>query len=33
MQENDNWVENLGLAGCDLTDDAAAVLGTYFHRK
>ena len=33
MQENDNWIENLGLANCDLTDDAATILGTYLHRK
>ena len=23
MKENENWVENLGLANCELNDDAA----------
>ena len=33
LQENDNWVENLSLADCELTDDSAVILGGYFHRK
>lgn len=33
LQENENWVENLSLADCELSDDSAVIVGSYFHRK
>mmetsp|Transcript_4016 Transcript_4016/g.5335 ORF Transcript_4016/g.5335 Transcript_4016/m.5335 type:complete len:88 (-) Transcript_4016:625-888(-) len=33
LQENDNWIENMDLAYCELTDDSALALGAYFHKK
>ena len=33
LQENDTWVRTISLASCELTDEAVAVLGTYFHKK
>lgn len=33
LQENENWVETLGLSDCDLSDDSATALGAYLHRK
>lgn len=33
LSENENWVENVGLASCEMTDDCASVLGAYFYKK
>ena len=33
MNENDNWVESIGMAECELDDNCLALLGAYFHKK